>query len=170
MIQRLLLSGCAILVAGVVSLPVRAQQQQAPQQQAPQQTTPAPTVNQNVTPAETRQFANAVKQVLAISRQSETQAVAAIRSEGLTEQRFDEIFRSQRNPQQKPTKPVESSEKQRYDRALAKLVQLGKDNDAKVETAVKKEGLDIPRFNQIFQVVRSNPQLRQQVQQLIQQN
>ncbi|MGG6268809.1 DUF4168 domain-containing protein [Leptolyngbya sp. AN03gr2] len=168
MIQRLLLGGCAILVAGVVSLPVRAQQQ-APQQ-APQQTTPAPTVNQTVTPAETRQFANAVKQVLAISRQSETQAVAAIRSEGLTEQRFDEIFRSERNPQQKPAKPVEATEKQRYDRALAKLVQLGKDNDAKVETAVKKEGLNIPRFNQIFQVVRSNPQLRQQVQQLIQQN
>lgn len=163
MIQRLLLSGCAILVAGLVSLPVRAQQ-------TPQPTRPAPTVNQNVTPAETRQFANAVKQVLAISRQSESQAVAAIRSEGLTEQRFDEIFRSQRNPQQKPSKPVEAPEKQRYDRALAKLVQLSKDNDAKVESAVKKEGLDIPRFNQIFQIVRSNPQLRQQVQQLIQQN
>ncbi|MBE9014096.1 DUF4168 domain-containing protein [Pseudanabaenaceae cyanobacterium LEGE 13415] len=165
MIQRLLLGGCAILVASMVSLPVRAQQ-------APQPTRPAPTTpqNQTVTPAETRQFANAVKQVLALSRQSEAQAVAAIRSEGLTEQRFDEIFRSERNPQQKPTKPVEASEKQRYDRALAKLVQLSKENDAKFESAVKKEGLEVPRFNQIFQIVRSNPQLRQQVQQLIQQN
>lgn len=165
MIQRLLMGGCAILVAGLVSLPVRAQQTQAPQQ-APRPAQP----NQTVTPAETRQFANAVKQVLAISRQSETQAVQAIRSEGLTEQRFDEIFRSERNPQQKPAKPVQATEKQQYDRALAKLVALGKDNDAKVESAVKKEGLDIPRFNQIFQIVRSNPQLRQQVQQLIQQN
>lgn len=163
MIQRLLIGGCAILVAGLVSLPVRAQQ-------TPQAPKPAPTTNQTVTPAETRQFANAVKQVLAISRQSETQATQAIRSEGLTEQRFDEIFRSERNPQQKPSKPVEATEKQKYDRALAKLVQLSKDSDAKVETAVKKEGLDIPRFNQIFQIVRSNPQLRQQVQQLIQQN
>jgi hypothetical protein len=38
-----------------------------------------------------------------------------------------------------------------------------------VETAVKKEGLEIPRFNQIFQIVRTNPQLRQQVQQMIRQ-
>ncbi|MBW4439786.1 MAG: DUF4168 domain-containing protein [Plectolyngbya sp. WJT66-NPBG17] len=163
MIQRLLLGGCAVVVAGLVSLPVQAQQ-------APQAPTskPAPAA-QSVTPAETRQFANAVKQVLVISQESETQATQAIRSEGLTEQRFDEIFRSQRDPQQKPSKPVESTEKQKYDRVLAKLVQLSKDNDAKVETAVKKEGLDIPRFNQIFQVVRANPQLRQQVQQLIQQ-
>lgn len=166
MIQRLLIGGCTILVAGLVSLPVRAQQTP----QTPQAPRPAQPTNQTVSPAETRQFANAVKQVLAISRQSESQAVQAIRSEGLTEQRFDEIFRSERNPQQKPTKPVQAAEKQQYDRALAKLVQLGKDNDAKVESALKKEGLDMPRFNQIFQIVRANPQLRQQVQQLIQQN
>lgn len=164
MIQRLLLGGCAIVAAGLVSLPVHAQQSpQAPANQS------APATNQAVTPAETRQFANAVKQVLAISRESESQASQVIRSEGLTEQRFDEIFRFQKNPQQKPSKPVESSEKQKYDRVLAKLVQLSKDNDAKVETAVKKEGLNVPRFNQIFQAVRSNPQLRQQVQEMIRQ-
>lgn len=165
MIRQILLSGCAIVTAGLVSLPVQAQQ--TPQTPASQ---PAPAANQSVTPAETRQFANAVKQVLVISRESESQAAQAIRGEGLTEQRFDEIFRSQRNPQQKPSKPVEASEKQRYDRVMAKLMQLGKDNDAKVETAVKKEGLNLPRFNQIFQAVRSNPQLRQQVQDLIRQN
>lgn len=163
MIQRLLLSGCAAMVAGLVSLPVQAQS--TPQAPASK---PAPAV-QSVTPAETRQFANAVKQVLIISRDMETQATQAIRGEGLTEQRFDEIFRSQRNPQQKPSKPVEANEKQKYDRVVAKLMQLSKDNDAKVETVVKKEGLDMSRFNQIFQAVRANPQLRQQVQQLIQQ-
>ncbi len=164
MIQRLLFGGCAIVVAGLVSLPVHAQQ--SPQAPASQ---PAPAANQTVTPAETRQFANAIKQVLAISRESESQASQAIRGEGLTEQRFDEIFQSQRNPQQKPSKPVDANEKQKYDRVLAKLVQLSKDNDAKVETAVKKEGLNMPRFNQLVQAVRANPQLRQQVQQMIRQ-
>jgi len=165
MIRQLLSGGCAIVVAGLVSLPVQAQQ--APQSPT---TKPAPAATQSVTPAETRQFANAVKQVLAISRESEAQASQAIRTEGLTEQRFDEIFRSQRNPQQKPSKPVEAGEKQKYDRVVARLVQLSKDNDAKVETAVKKEGLNMPRFNEIFQIVRANPQLRQQVQDLIRKN
>ncbi|HTL90425.1 MAG TPA: DUF4168 domain-containing protein [Leptolyngbya sp.] len=164
MIQRLLLSGCAIVVAGLVSLPVQAQQSQ------PAPSTPAPAAAQPVTPEETRQFANAVKQVLVLSRESETQVSQAIRGEGFTEQRFDEIFRSQRDPQQKPSKPVNATEKQKYDRVMAKLVQLSKDNDAKVETAVKKEGLSIPRFNQIFQAVRSNPQLRQQIQQMVKQS
>ena len=165
MIQRLLLTGCAVVAAGLVSLPVQAQQSQpAPSSGA----TPAAT--QSVSPTETRQFANAVKQVLALSRESETQVVQAIRSEGLTEQRFDEIFRSQKDPQQKPSKPVDAGEKQKYDRVVAKLVKLSKDNDTKVETAVKQQGLTIPRFNEIFQAVRSNPQLRQQVQELVKQN
>jgi hypothetical protein len=149
-------------------MPIQAQQAPASK--------PAPTsqpANQTVTPAETRQFANAVKQVLVISREAEKQATQAIRSEGLTEQRFDEIFRSQNNspnsPQQKPSKPVETGERQRYDRVIAKLTQISKDNDSKVEAAVKKEGLEIPRFNQIFQIVRSNPNLRKQVQDMIRQ-
>ncbi len=163
MIQRLLsMSGCAIVVAGLVALPMQAQQAPSPR--------PAPTTNQAVTPAETRQFANAVKQVLVLSRESETQVAQAIQGEGFTEQRFDEIFRSQKDPQQKPSKPVDANEKQKYDRVMTKLMQLSKENDAKVETAVKKEGLNIPRFNQIFQAVRTDPQLRQQVQQLIRQN
>jgi hypothetical protein len=164
MIQRFLLSGCALMIGGLCQMPVQAQQAPANK--------PAPTsqpTNQTVSPAETRQFANAVKQVLVISRQSEVQATEAIKSEGLSEQRFDEIFRSQNNPQQKPTKPIETSERQKYDRVIAKLTQISKENDSKVEAAVKKEGLELPRFNQIFQIVRSNPQLRQQVQQMIQQ-
>ncbi|BAS57857.1 MULTISPECIES: DUF4168 domain-containing protein [Leptolyngbya] len=163
MIQRLLLSGCVLVIGGLCQMPVQAQTPTSK---------PAPTsqpANQTVTPAETRQFANAVKQVLAISREAEKQATQAIQSEGLTEQRFDEIFRSQNNPQQKPSKPVETGERQKYDRVIAKLTQISKDNDSKVETAVKKEGLEIPRFNQIFQIVRSNPQLRQQVQDMIRQ-
>lgn len=163
MIQRLLLSGCVLVIGGLCQMPVQAQTPTSK---------PAPTsqpANQTVTPAETRQFANAVKQVLAISREAEKQATQAIQSEGLTEQRFDEIFRSQNNPQQKPSKPVETGERQKYNRVIAKLTQISKDNDSKVETAVKKEGLEIPRFNQIFQIVRSNPQLRQQVQDMIRQ-
>jgi Domain of unknown function (DUF4168) len=164
MFQRLLLSGCALMIGGLLSqMPIRAQQAPA--------TKPAPNqpVNQTVSAAEKRQFANAVKQVLSISREAEGQATQAIRAEGLTEQRFDEIFRSQNNPQQRPTKPVEATERQKYDRVIAKLTQISKDNDTKVETAVKKEGLGIPRFNQIFQMVRSNPQLRQEVQQMLRQ-
>lgn len=163
MIQRLLLGGCVLMVGGLCQLPLQAQQAPASK---PVQTQPA---NQTVTPAETRQFANAVKQVLTISRAAEKQATDAIRSEGLNEQRFDEIFRSQTNPQQKPAKPVEASERQKYDRVIAKLTQISKDNDSKVETAIKKEGLEVPRFNQIFQIVRGNPELRKQVQEMIRQ-
>jgi hypothetical protein len=37
-----------------------------------------------------------------------------------------------------------------------------------MEKAVREEGLEIPRFNQIFIAIRSNPALLQKVQQMIQ--
>lgn len=165
MIQRILLSGCTVAIASLVALPMQAQQSPA---QRPTQT-PAPTTAQPVTQAEVRKFANAVKQALTITRSSEAQVSQTIQGEGFTEQRFDEIYRSQNDPRQKPSKPVDASEQQKYNRVIAKLVQLRKDNETKVTTAVKNEGLDLPRFNQIFAAVRQDPQLRQQVQQLIRQ-
>lgn len=161
MFRNLLLGGCAIVLGMGASLPVMAQK--APT--APAQAAPATPVSK----AEMQKFAGAVKQILTINKASEAQAVQAIRTEGLTEQRFTEILTSQSNPQQKPKSPVQPKEKQSYDRVVAKLVQIQKENETKAEQAVASQGLDVKRFNQIFDQVRSNPQMRQEVQQMIRQ-
>lgn len=162
MFRNLLLGGCAIVLGFTTSLPAMAQKAQ-PAPSAPAQAAPATTVS----PAEVQKFAGAVKQILTINQASETQAVQAIRGEGLTEQRFTEILASQNNPQQKPKTPVQPKERQSYDRVVAKLVQIQKENETKAEQAVQAQGLNVKRFNEIFQQVRSNPQLRQEVQKMI---
>ncbi len=158
MFRNLLVGGCAALIGLAVSLPALAQQK-APSAQ----TAPAASVSS----ADVQKFAGAVKQILVLNKSSEAQAMDAIRKEGLTEQRFGEILSAQNNPQQKPAKPIAAQERQGYDRAVAKLVQIQKENESKAEQAVKSQGLDIKRFNQIFEQVRSNPQLRQEVKKMI---
>jgi hypothetical protein len=165
MFKSLLFGGCALVLSLATALPMQAQKPPAPQPAPAKPAAPATPVSQG----EMQKFALAVKQILTINQSSETQAIQAIRGEGLTEQRFTEILTSKTNPQQKPKTPVQPKEQQGYDRAVTKLVQIQKDNETKAEQAVRSQGLDVTRFNQIFEQVRSNPQMRQQVQQMIRQ-
>lgn len=162
MFKRVLIGGCVMALGLMGTLPANAQKAPAP---APQ-TAPATSVNS----ADMQKFANAVKEILTISKASEAAAGQAIRGEGLTEQRFDEIYKSQNEPKQKPTTAVQPKERQSYDRAIAKLVKIQQDNETKASKAVQNQGLNPQQFGQIFQAVRNDPKLRQQVQEMIRTN
>ncbi len=159
--KRVLVACCtAALVGAAAHIPAQAQTPAPTTQAAP--TTP-------VSKEEVQKFASAIKQILVINRASESEAVQAIKAEGLTEQRFDEIYKLQRDPKATPTAQVQPKERQGYDRVVAKLTQIQKESDAKMEKAVQAQGLNVPRFNQIFEAAQKNPQLRQEIQRLVQQ-
>ncbi len=161
MIKRILVACCTVALVGAAHLSAQAQTQ-AP---APQ-TAPAATVSKD----EVQKFANAIKQILVINREFEKEAAQAIKDEkGLTEQRFDEIYKAQRNPKTTPAVQIQPKERQSYDRVVTKLEQIQKDSDAKMEEAVKAQKLEMPRFNQIFEAAQKSPQLRQEIQKLVQQ-
>lgn len=160
MFKHVLIGGYVVALGMIITPSAHAQKAPAPRPQA----APAAT---SVSPADMQKFANAVKQILSISKASEAAAGQAIRGEGLTEQRFDEIFKSQNDPKVKPATAIQPKERQSYDRVMAKLVQIQQDNETQASKAVQAQGLNAQQFNQIFQTVRSNPQLRQQVQELI---
>ncbi len=157
-----LLAGCSLLVVlAVGSLPAQAQNPSpAP---APSQSAPA-----NVSPDELKKFAGAIKKVLVIAQGMETDMVQAVKKEGLTEQRFNEIHQSRQNPSAKPTQQVTPKEDQSYKQALTQLTQIQKDAQTKMDQAVESEGLKVDRFNQIFAAVQKDPNLRQEVRKLMQ--
>ncbi|MCY7278470.1 MAG: DUF4168 domain-containing protein [Phormidesmis sp. CAN_BIN44] len=157
--KRVLVACCTAVLVGAAYLPAQAQAPAPAPQVAP---TP-------VSKEEVQKFASAIEQILVINRASETEAMQAIKAEGLTEQRFDEIYKSQRDPKATPTAQIQPKERQGYDRVVTKLVQIQKDSDAKMEKAVQAQGLEVPRFNQIFEAAQKNPQLRQEIQTLVQQ-
>ncbi len=158
--KRILVACCTAVLVGAAHLPAQAQ--------APAPTTQAAPATP-VSKEEVQKFVSVIKQILVINQASETEAVKAIKGEGLTEQRFDEIYKSQRDPKAAPTAQIQPRERQGYDRVVAKLVQLQKDSDAKMEKAVQAQGLDVQRFNQIFEAAQKNPELRQEIQKLVRQ-
>ncbi len=162
MVKRVLVACCTAVLVGAAHFPAQAQTPgPAP---APQATPTTP-----VSKEEVQKFASAIKQILVINRASETEAAQALKGEGLTEQRFDEIYKSQRDPKVVPTVQIQPKERQGYDRVVTKLMQIQKDSDTKMEKAVQAQGLDVPRFNQIFEAAQKNPQLRQEIQKFVQQ-
>jgi hypothetical protein len=138
----------------------------------PQQSQPQPQNQQapqtEVSQQELQKFANIVKKLQPLQRGALSQIQGAIKQQNLSEQRFGEIYQSQKNPQAQPTKKVTPEEKKKFAQVNAEIAKIQETTQSKMEEAVRAEGLEIPRFNQIFSAIRSNPALMQKVQQMIQ--
>lgn len=157
-----ILAGCSLLLLlGVSSLPVQAQNPSP----APAQTT-APA---KVSTEELQKFTGALKKALVIMQERDSEMVQAVQKQGLTEERFNEIHQSRQDPAKKPTQQVTSKEEQSYKQAFSQLVEIEKTTQSKMEKAVQAEGMNVERFNQILALVQKDPSLQQEVRKLIQQ-
>ena len=163
MFKQLLTGGSVFALLLVSSLSAQAQSPQPPRQ--PQ----APVVPQaQIESNELQQFANAIKQLRVIQQESITQMTQVVQREGLSEQRFMEIYQSKRNPSAQPTGKITQEEQQKFEQASTKIREIQQSAQPKMEQAVAKAGLNVQRFNQISAAVRQDPALQQKVQQMIQ--
>ncbi len=161
--RQLLLGGSilALLLAG--SLPARTQAQEPASQLQAQEASQA-----KISQEELQQFAKAIKQLQAIQQESEQKVVKAIQGEGLSQERFREISQLQQNPETQSTTEVTEEEMQSFEKAAARVTELLQAAQSKMEQAVRAEGLEIQRFNQIATAVRQTPALQQELQQMTQ--
>ncbi len=159
MIKHILAMSSLMVVLGIGSLPAQAQKP-----------TPAPPTSgatqQSVSDEEPQKFVGVAKKLDSISKERSALVVQAIEKEGMKVDRFREIYVSKQDPKAKPAQ-VSNDEQQKYDRALAQLVQIQKDTQAKMGSAVQSEGLEVPRFIQILEAVQKTPTLQQKIEQMM---
>jgi Domain of unknown function (DUF4168) len=140
--------------------------QAAPPKAAPAQpTSPAPA---KVSATDLDKFASAIKQMLVVNQASEAEIGQVIKAEGLTDQRFREIYTVERDPQIKPAQAITPAEKGNYDRAVAKIIKIQQADESKLEKVITGQGLELKRFNEIFEIVQKDPELQKQVRQKLQ--
>jgi len=159
MIKNILAISSLVLVLGVGSLPVQAQKP------APAPSTSG-TSQQPISDEELQKFVGVAKKLDSISKERNTLVVQAIEKEGMNVTRFREIYVSKQDPKGKPSQ-VSNDEQQKYDRVLAQLVQIQKDTQAKMGSAVQSEGLEVPRFIQILESIQKSPDLQKKVEQMM---
>lgn len=141
--------------------------QSAPPTQSPPQSPAQQAPKAQVSQAELQKFANAVKKLQPIQKNALSQITTAIKQQNLSEKRFGEIYQSKQSPQAQPTAKVTPEENKKFEQVNAKIRQIQKSAQSKMEQTVKSEGLEIPRFNQIFLAIRQDPQLLQKVRQML---
>jgi len=122
----------------------------------------------DISSEELEQFAAAIQQMRNIQMESRNQVSQAIEQEGLSTARFREILQAQRNPEVETDASEE--ELQQFESASQKLAQIQRDTQSEMKQAVESQGLEIPRFQEILGAVREQPELQQQVQEIIQNN
>jgi hypothetical protein len=163
MFQQLLASSSALMVLLAGPLAAQAQTQQPAPQPQPQ-TAP----QTQISPEELQKFAQAVKELQAIDRQAQTDMVKAVEAQGLTEKRFLEIYQSQQKPKASAPANLSSQEKQRFGQALTSVQGIQQQTQTKMQQALKTQGFEVQRFNQVMATVLKDPTLKQQVLQLLQ--
>lgn len=172
MIKTILAISSLAFVLGIGSLPAQAQNSAPAPSTSPstpgasQKPAPSGTSQQSVSDEELQKFVGVARKLDSISKERNTLVVQAIEKEGMKIDRFREIYVSKQDPKAKPAQ-VSNDEQQKYDRALAQLVQIQKDTQAKMNTAVQSEGLEVPRFIQILEAVQKTPPLQKKVEQMM---
>lgn len=114
-----------------------------------------------------KKFVTAAKKLEAISIDRNTQVTQAVQNEGLTVDRFKEIFLAQKEPNAQANSKVSDAEKQKFDRAINQLNQIQKETQTKMGSAVQAEGFEVPRFLQILDTIQKNPDLQKKVEQML---
>lgn len=142
-----------------------------------QSTTPAPATSKPaIAPAlsnpaiaddDLKKFVSAAKKLETISIDRNTQVTQAVQKEGLTVDRFKEIFLAQKEPNAQTTNKTSDEEKQKFDRAIAELNKIQKETQTKMGSAVQAEGFEVPRFLQILDSIQKNPDLQKKVEQML---
>ena len=158
MVKHILASCSLAVLLGLGSLPALAQQRTAP---------PTSATQQSVNEDDLKKFVSAARKLEVISQERNTQIAKVVKDEGFSLERFREIYLSKQNPKVKPKSEITQDEQQKYDRAVQQLVQIQKDTQSKMGTAVQSEGLEVPRFLQILEVVQKTPDLQKKVEQML---
>lgn len=184
-LSRLLAVSCFWLTALSIGVSIPAQPSYA-QTTSPESSPESQPSGENPTQPQTKvsqeelqQFAQAYKQIQQIRKDSEAKMVEAVQNAGLSPERFIEISKLQQSPQapqaqegqpsqesQQKTE-VTSQEQQGFENAKSKILEIRQQSESQMEQAIQKEGLDIPRFNEIVATLQQDPSLRDQVQKMI---
>ncbi|QDZ38703.1 DUF4168 domain-containing protein [Euhalothece natronophila Z-M001] len=120
----------------------------------------------DISSQELEEFATAIQQLEAIQTESREQVGQIIEDEGLTAQQFRDILEAQRDPEIE--NEASEEELQQFENATEQLVQIQREAQVDMREAVEATGLKVERFQAIFAAVREQPELREQVQQIIQ--
>lgn len=115
-----------------------------------------------VTDAELQKFAQAYQSVQQANQVIQQKMVVAIEEEGLTPERFNELYEAKMDPEKESDATEEESEK--IDAAMVVIQEIQTASQEEMENKIKEHGLTMQQFQKIGAQIQQSPELQQKMQ------
>ena len=176
-LQRWIVLGSASAVV-LVGLPVLAQSApgQEPTSTEAIEETEAPTAPTSAEPgvdaadftdAELEQFASVIPELQTLQEQAQAEVMTLVEESGLSAERYNEIAEAQASPEAVSEADVSESEQIAFDTVASGIQEIEADFLSQRETILEAEGLTVDRYKELLAAVQSDPELLQQIEQML---
>jgi hypothetical protein len=119
-------------------------------------------VNIDVSDAELEKFASAAQMVKQENQKADMEMQKAIQDEGLSVQKFQQIARSQQNPNAETN--ATENDMQSFEAVNKQLQKIQAETRDKIETQIQEEGLTLQRYQKILMAIQQDRELQQRLQ------
>ncbi|TVQ36326.1 MAG: DUF4168 domain-containing protein [Spirochaetaceae bacterium] len=117
--------------------------------------------------AELNRFVEALQQIERVQMDTQEEMISVLDEQGITTERFNEIYQAEHNPEFELDQPLSSDEQSRFRMAEQQLQSIQEDSQVEMSQVVQNQGIEIDRFNEIYVALTQDPELQQRVQELI---
>ena len=120
---------------------------------------------QKISDEQLEKFVEISQKVQGESMKSQQKMAKLIEDEGLTPQRFNQIYKDQQNP----NKESDASEKEQkqFETAMGKIQSMNKQSQKDMEALIKKEGMEVETYMNINQKLQQDKDLQQRFRQIM---
>lgn len=119
----------------------------------------------DVSQEELEQFAAALENVQSIRQEMVQNTQGAVADSSLEESRFQELYRADQGGPA-PSQEASDQERAAYDEVMQEIQQIQQQSNQEMVQAVRDEGLEVQRFNQIAQAIQQSSELQERFQEL----
>ena len=116
---------------------------------------------------ELRQFATTVPKLRAAVQQEQQEIAATIDQSPLGRARFNQLNQLEQSQDSQASSSVSAEEQETYKQVITKIQGIQEESKSTQEQIIQESGIEPDRFAQILTVIARNPELRNKVEQMI---
>lgn len=117
-----------------------------------------------VSDEELQMFASAMKEIQLVNEKAQTKMIEAVEGADLSVERFNEIQQQQADPEAK----VAAEDMEKFQASSQAISEIQLKAQQKMQEKIVAQGLSIERYQEIANIVQSDPKLQEKMQQYIQ--
>ena len=120
---------------------------------------------QKITDEQLEKFVKVSQKVQGESMKQQQKMTKVIQDEGLTAERFNQIYKDQQNPNKESD--ASEKEKKQFETAMGKIQSMNKQSQKDMEKLIKKEGMKVETYMKINQKLRKDKDLKKRFRQIM---